>query len=161
MNWARHLKFITKLGVAALAMGALATSGKAQNALQGKFTLPFETRWGGATLPAGDYTFALPSTVSPHRIYIWGAAANAIVMSGVSDYKVASSQAQLNLVEIGGVETVTTFEVPELGLTFTYASPKQKHMGSKEARQKTAPQTAPASQASENRTSIEVRTASH
>ena len=82
-------------------------------------------------------------------------------MSGVSDYKVVSSQAQLNLVEIGGVETVTTFEVPELGLTFTYASPKQKHMGSKEARQKTAPQTVPASQASENRTSIEVRTASH
>jgi len=161
MNWARHLKFITKLGVAALALGAMATSGRAQNALQGKFTLPFETRWGGATLPAGDYTFALPSTVSPQRIYIWGAAANAIVMSGVSDYKVVSSQAQLNLVEIGGVETVTTFEVPELGLTFTYASPKQKHMGSKEARQKTAPQTAPSSQASENRTTIEVRTASH
>ena len=159
MNWARHLKFITKLGVAALALGAMATSGKAQNALQGKFTLPFETRWGGATLPAGDYTFALPSTVSPQRIYIWGAAANAIVMSGVSDYKVVSSQAQFNLVEIGGVETVTTFEVPELGLTFTYASPKQKHM-SKEARQKT-PQTAPGSQSSENRTSIEVRTASH
>jgi hypothetical protein len=25
----------------------------------GKFTLPFEARWGQATLPAGDYSFRL------------------------------------------------------------------------------------------------------
>ena len=30
MIWARHLKLFTKLGVAALALGALATSGNAQ-----------------------------------------------------------------------------------------------------------------------------------
>ena len=52
MIWARHLKLFTKLGVAALALGALAASGNAQNVYQGKFTLPAETHWGGAT-PAG------------------------------------------------------------------------------------------------------------
>jgi len=72
MIWARRLKLLTKFGVAALALGALATSGKAQNAYQGKFTLPFETHWGGATLPAGDYTFVLSSTGSPYRLYIRG-----------------------------------------------------------------------------------------
>ena len=43
--------------------------------------------------------------------------------------------------------------------TIIYATPTQEHMGRKEAHQKTGPQTAPASQASENKTSIEVRTA--
>jgi hypothetical protein len=159
MIWARHLKLFTKLGLTVLALGALATSGNAQLAYQGKFTLPVETHWGGATLPAGDYTFTLPSTASPYKIYLRGEAGNAIIMTVITDYKVVSSHAQLNLVEIADVETVTTFEVPELGLTFIYATPKQKHITRKEARQKTAPQTAPASQASENRTSIQVHTA--
>ena len=157
---ARHCKLFTKVSVAALALGALATSGKAQNAYQGKFTLPFETHWGGATLPAGDYTFTLASTDSPYRLYIHGQAGNAIIMASAADKKAVSRHAQLNLVDIADVQNVETFEVPELGLTFSYATPKQKHMGGKEARQKMAPQTTPASQVSENKTtSIEVRSA--
>jgi hypothetical protein len=159
MIWARRLKLLTKFGVAALALGALATSGKAQNAYQGKFTLPFETHWGGATLPAGDYTFVMSSAVSDYRLIIRGQV-NAIIMASAADEKAVSSHAQLNLVDIANVQNVETFEAPELGLTFSYATPKQKHMGRKEARQKMAPQTTPASQVSENKTtSIEVRSA--
>ncbi len=159
MIWARRLKLLTKFGVAALALGALATSGKAQNAYQGKFTLPFETHWGGATLPAGDYTFVLPSTSSPYTLYIRGEKFAAIIMASAADEKVVSGHAQLNLVDIADVQNVETFEAPELGLTFSYGTPSQKHMGRKEAHQKMAPQTAPASQVSENRTSIAVHTA--
>jgi hypothetical protein len=159
MIWARRLKLLTKFGVAALALGAFATSGKAQSAYQGKFTLPSETHWGGATLPAGDYTFTLASASSPYRLYIQGQAGTAIIMPSAADEKVVSGHAQLNLVDIADVQNVETFEAPELGLTFSYATPKQKHMGSKEARQKMAPQAAPASQVSENKTSIQVRTA--
>jgi len=159
MIWARHLKLFTKLGVAALALGALATSGNAQNVYQGKFTLPVETSWGGATLPAGDYTFAMTSTSSPYTLYIRGQAGNAIIRAAAADHKVVSSHAQLNLVDIADVQSVQTFEAPELGLTFSYWTPTQKHMGRKEARQKTVPQTAPAPQASENKTSVEVHTA--
>jgi hypothetical protein len=159
MIWARHLKLFTKFGVAALALGALATSGNAQNAYQGKFTLPFETRWGGATLPAGDYTFALPSNSAPYRLYIHGQGVSAIVQATTADQGVVSERPQLNLLDIADVQTVRTFEAPELGLTFGYATPKQKHMGHKEASQKMTPQTPPASQVSENKTSIQVRTA--
>jgi hypothetical protein len=159
MIWARHLTLFTKLGVAALTLGALATSGKAQNAYQGKFSLPFETHWGGAKLPAGDYTFTLASASSPYTLYIHGQAGNAIIIASAADEKVVSGHAQLNLVDIADVQNVETFEAPELGLTFSYATPKQKHMGSKEARQKMAPQTTPALQVSENKTSIQVRTA--
>jgi hypothetical protein len=159
MIWARNLKLFTKLGVAALALGALATSGNAQNAYQGKFTLATETHWGGATLPAGDYTFALPSNNAPYRLYIEGQGVGAIITAATADQRVVSERPQLNLVDIADVQAVQTFEVPELGLTFIYATPRQKHVGGKEARQKVAPRTAPASQASENKTSIEVHTA--
>jgi len=159
MIWARRLKLLTKFGVAALALGALATSGKAQNAYQGKFTLPFETHWGGATLPAGDYTFVLSSTGSPYRLYIRGQEVSAIIQATTADQGVVSERPQLNLVDITDVHTVQTFEAPELGVTLTYWTPTQKHMGSKEAHQKMAPQAAPASQVSESRTSIAVHTA--
>ena len=159
MIWARHLNLFTKVGVAALALGAFATRGSAQNAYQGKFTLPFETHWGGATLPAGDYTFTLASASSPYKLYIHGQAGDAIIMTVAADQKSASGHAQLNLVDIADVQTVETFEAPELGLIFSYWTPTQKHMGPREAHQKMAPQTAPASQVSENRTSITVHTA--
>lgn len=160
MIWARHLKLLKKLGIAAFALGALATSGKAQNAYQGKFTLPFETHWGSATLPAGDYTFTLESASTPYTLYIQGQAGSAIIKATTADSKVASAHAQLNLVDISDVQNVETFEAPELGLTFIYATPTQKHMGRKEAHQKMASQSAPAMKVSENKTSIAVHPAS-
>jgi hypothetical protein len=156
MIWARHLKLFTKLGVAALALGALANSGNAQNAYQGKFTLPFETHWGSATLPAGDYTFAMSSASTQYRLYIRGAQVDAIIMALATDDKAVGDHAQLNLVDIADVQTVQTFDAPELGLTLVYFTPTQKHMGRKEAHQKTASQTTPATKVSENRTSIAV-----
>jgi len=104
MIWARRLKLFAKVDVAALALGALATSGKAQHAYQGKFTLAVETHWGGATLPAGDYTFVLPSTGSPYTLYIRGEKLAAIIMASAADEKVVSGHAQLNLVDIADVQ---------------------------------------------------------
>lgn len=153
---ARGLKLLTKFGVAALALGALATNGNAQNVYKGKFTLPSETHWGGATLPAGDYTFTMASTTSPYTLFVHGQTGNAIIMASAADEKVVSDHAQLNLVDVADVQNVETFEAPELGLTFTYWTPAQKHLGRKEARHETMPQTAPATQVSENRTSISV-----
>jgi hypothetical protein len=159
MIWARRLKLLTKFGVAAIALGALATSGKAQSAYQGKFTLPFETHWAGATLPAGDYTFVLQSTGSPYRLYIRGQETNVIILANTAEEGVVSKVPQLNILDITDLHTVQTFEAPELGVTFTYWTPTQKRTGRTEAHQKMAPQTAPASQVTENRTSIAVHTA--
>jgi hypothetical protein len=111
------------------------------------------------TLPAGDYTFALPSNRAPYRLYIWGQGVGAIITAVTADQKVVSERPQLNLVDTGVGYTVQTFEDPELGVTFVYLKPTQKRMGHKEARQKTVPQIAPVLQGSENETSIEVHTA--
>jgi hypothetical protein len=159
MIWARQLKLLTKLGMAAVALGTLATSGNAQNVYQGKFTLTVETRWGSATLPPGDYTFTLPTNRAPYRLYIQGQEVSDIIQATTADQRVVSERPQLNLVDIADVHAVQTFEAPELGVTFTFWTPAQRHMGRKEARQKKVPQTAPASQASENKTSIEIHTA--
>jgi len=159
MIWARHLKSFTKIGVAALSLSALAAGGNAQDSFQGKFTLPFETHWGGTTLSAGDYTFTMTSTTSSYKLYIHGQAGDAIILAAAADKSVASGHAQLNLVDIADAQNVQTFDAPEIGLTFSYLTPKQNHMGHKEARHKTMPQTAPASQVSENATSIQVYSA--
>ena len=161
MIWSRHLKLFTKLVVAVLALGALATCGHAQNAYEGKFTLPFEAHWGSVTLPAGDYTFALRSASVPYVLHIQGGATNTntFIMAITADPKVASGHAQLNLVDIAGEQSVQTFEAPELGLTFSYATPTQKHVGGSGTPQKTVPQTATDSQISENKISIPVHSA--
>ena len=159
MIWARRWKLFSKLGLAAFALGALATSGNAQTLYRGKFTLPFETHWGGATLSAGDYTFTMASASSSYTLYIHGQSGNAVIQASTVDEKVVSGPAQLNLVDIADVQTVQSFDAPELGMTFVYWTPGQKHMGRKEAHHKTVPQPEAPSQASENRTTIAVQAA--
>lgn len=159
MTWARLFKAVTKVCMAALVLGAVATIGKAQSIYHGQFTLPVETRWGTATLPAGDYTFTVSSASSQYRLYIYGQKTNAIIQPSSADGRVVSGRAQLNLVDIANAQTVQTFDAPELGVTFVYWTPAQKHMGHTEAHQKTVAQTAPPSQTNENRTTIAVQAA--
>jgi hypothetical protein len=157
MSSARYRKIVNKLAFAALALGILASAGNAQNAYEGKFTLPFEVYWGGSTLPAGDYTFELASQSSPYTLYIHGQKSNVIIRAISADTGVGASSAQLDLVDISDVHTIKTFEAPELGVTFSYYTPKEKHMAPKEVRHKGLSQTEPATQVSQNKMSIAVQ----
>jgi hypothetical protein len=154
MSSVRFRKVVSKLAFAVLALGILASAGNAQNIFEGKFTLPFEVYWGGATLPAGDYTVTLGTRTVPYTLYIRSKKVNAIVMALGSDTGVVSSRAQLDLVDISDVHAIKTFEAPELGITFTYFTPKEKNPASKEVRHKGVSPTEPASQVSENKMSI-------
>ena len=155
---ARLVKLVAKISIAALVLGTLAPSGKPQNLYQGRFTLPVETRWGNATLPAGDYTFTVLPASAQYRLYIRGQRSNFIIPTVTAD-NATPQHAQLNLVNIADKYTVETFDAPELGLTFTYWTPKQKRMPSNVAHQKATPQATPETQATENRTSIAVYSA--
>ena len=158
MIWARYLKVFTKLGLSTLALSALAAARNPQNRYQGKFTLAVETHWKGVTLPAGDYTFALPSKSAPFTLYIWGQGVGAIITAATADQGVDSKRPQSNLVDTAVGYTVRTFEAPELGVIFSYLTPIRKHLGHREVSQKSVSQTASASQA---KTSIELHTAGH
>ena len=159
MSSSRYLKVVPKLGLAALALGIVAGSGNAVTAYAGKFTLPFEVNWGGSTLPAGDYTFEMASQSSPYRLYIRGQKSNVIIQATSADTGVVASSAQLDLVDIGDVHTIKTFEAPELGVTFSYYTSKEKHVAPREVRHKGLSQTEPATQASQNKMSIAVQSA--
>jgi hypothetical protein len=56
MKSTRSLKSVRILLLAVLAAALSASLASAQD-YEGKFTLPFEARWGMAVLPPGDYTF--------------------------------------------------------------------------------------------------------
>jgi hypothetical protein len=158
MTSARYFRLFAELGVAVLTLGALATSGYAQSAFQGKFTLAVETHWEGATLPPGDYTITLPSNSAPYTIYLQGQNGSAIIQAVTAEDRVLSNRPQLNLVKIEDMHTVQKFEAPGLGVTLVYRTPTQKPVGHKEACQKKVPQPTLAPQVSENKTSVEVHT---
>jgi hypothetical protein len=157
MSSARYLKVAKKLGLAVLALGSFAGAGNARTVYQGKFTWPFEVYWGGPTQPAGDYKFQLESHSAPYTLYIHSEKTNFIIRASSADTGVLSSSARLDLVNISDVQTIKSFEAPELGVTFTYFTPKQKNMAPKEIRHKGATPTEPASQVSDNKMSIAVQ----
>jgi hypothetical protein len=157
MSSARYLKVVSKLGFAALALALLAGGGNAVTAYQGKFTLPFEVVWGGSTLPAGDYTFVLESQSSPYTLYIRGQKTNVIVRALSADTGVLASSARLDLVDISDVHIIKNFEAPDLGVTFSYYTPKEKHTAPKEVRHKGLSQTEPATHVSQNKMPISVQ----
>jgi hypothetical protein len=55
------------LGVV-IATFVFTAAANAQPSFAGKFTLPYEVRWGKAVLPAGDYVIRMDSTASPAEI---------------------------------------------------------------------------------------------
>jgi hypothetical protein len=115
---------------------------------------------GDVILPAGACTFALPSTSFPYTLCIHGKTVDAIVTAVTIDEAAVSHGARLDLMEVAAGPALQKFEAPELGLTFIYWTPKQKRLRSREARRKSVPQGASASQVTENNTFVEVHTGS-
>jgi hypothetical protein len=158
MSSTRYLKVVSKVALSALALGIVAAATNAVTVYRGKFTLPFEVNWAGSTLPAGEYRFELESQGSPYTLYIHGQKMNAIIRAVTGDTGTLSTRAQFDLVDISGVHTIKAFEAPELGVTFTYFTPKEKPTASKVVRHKGVSPTEPPSQVSDNRMSIAVQT---
>jgi hypothetical protein len=154
----RYLKLSVKLAVVALVVSTAAVSAKAQNAYQGRFTLPVEAHWGSAALQAGDYTVTLPSNSAPYRFYIQGDKVSAIIQVSTAEPGSVSKSSKLDLVDIADGFTVKTFDVPQLALRFTYSMPAQERREPREAQHKGTPQTLPPSPVGANEMPIAVHT---
>ncbi len=99
----------------------------------GKFTLPFEVRWGKAALPPGDYTFNIDLARGGHMAKIIDQDGNSVAMimaSGTSDRQL-DGRSELILVRRGNKGTVRAlalatpgFGSPKGGLVFSYPAPK-------------------------------------
>jgi hypothetical protein len=123
----RNLKLM-KVGFMALAFCLAASQGKAQGTYKGTFTLPFEARWGTAILQPGDYTISmeLESARTFNYLVVRGEGKSAFILANVTDHTEFSKHSQLTLVQTGSGYVVQTLDAGELGLTLSYAVPKDK-----------------------------------
>src|ERR1051326_106594 len=102
MNSNRRSKLVPYMVLALLTVCFGANRARAQ-ALRGKFTLPVETRWGSAVLPAGDYNLTRYEDDWKHVITIRGQAFVAMVSYIIHDYthNYSAANSTLTLVRHG------------------------------------------------------------
>lgn len=121
------LKMASHLVLVALALALSANVGKSQSvSYEGTFTLPFEVRWGVATLPPGDYTLRVDNIYGSKLTFVQGEGMSAMVLTGVRDRREVSNHSQLDLVETANGYAVKSLEAGQVGLSFDYAVPRSK-----------------------------------
>ncbi len=125
MNNTRSFPLIRVVFLALLATVASTGLLSAQD-VRGTFTLPFEAKWGMATLPAGDYEFKLDTASGPHIATVrQGQRTLAMIMAnaGSTRGKVAGPSA-LIIVRRGRTGFVRALRLAEVGATLEYLPPK-------------------------------------
>jgi hypothetical protein len=91
-----------------------------------KVTLPFETRWGGAVLPAGDYVISTEAAVPVPSIHVRGEGVNVTVLSGSVGYiETGEEGGRLEIADVNGAHVVTKLHSGLAGKEFTFMIPKE------------------------------------
>jgi hypothetical protein len=116
------MKQLHRLAMVPLALCLSAGLGKAQNAYQGKFTLPFEARWQNAVLPAGAYTISMHSATAPYTMFVRGAGKSVIILGGPVKERAESDKSELTLTKLGDNYVVRSLEAGQIGLDINYST---------------------------------------
>jgi len=94
---------------------------------KGQFALPFDAKWGQATLTAGDYTFTLNSAGQPSIVKIEQGTRNvALVMAQSAASADASKASELVVTRGSGHARIRVLHLAELGTDLYYAAPKSE-----------------------------------
>jgi hypothetical protein len=113
----------TLFAAALLASCLFASLANAQAGMQGKFTLPYETHWGQAVLPAGDYQlrFTLDGSGST-MLVIRNAKTLRIVAFESANIREdsANDQSALLIATRGERHFVHSLRISEVGQVFVY-----------------------------------------
>jgi hypothetical protein len=89
----------------------------------GSFTLPHQTRWGRAVLPAGDYTFTLERIAVNEFIFVNRGNKNVAIAMAQGVSRAGASEASSMLI-VGN--RVQSFRLATVGRTYHYAIPKKE-----------------------------------
>jgi hypothetical protein len=132
------MKSIRRFALSSLVLALFASclgaaSARAQE-FAGKFTLPFEARWGAATLPAGDYTFTIDEAMAGGALVVSSAKVEAIVRGQAYNPKATASSA-LILRRENGVYAVRELRMSDLGVVLYYGHPRPKHVTATQERE--------------------------
>ena len=97
------------------------TAATAQPSFAGKFTLPYEVRWGQAVLPAGDYVIRMDATASPAKI----TPANGSSAGVYTEYPLVEdshmSGVYLTITNHANQRRVRSLNLPQLGKVIVFA----------------------------------------
>jgi hypothetical protein len=121
MKLTQRFNLVKVMLFAALAAGLSIGTASAQNVIRGKFTLPFEARWGADVLLPGDYTFELNVAKRPYIVAVrQGDRGVALAMANTSEQGATSGHSALVTVRAGGKYQIWTLHLAEAGLTLDY-----------------------------------------
>jgi hypothetical protein len=125
MNVNRYLRFCGFFALALLAISIIPSVASAQS-YRGKFTLPFAARWGGLTLPAGEYTFTGDSLTNSGLITIEhdGQYLGRVMVAGVS-YDTPYKNSELVAVPVGDVYRISVLRL-ENQCVISFPIPKRE-----------------------------------
>jgi hypothetical protein len=93
---------------------------------KGTCNLPFETRWGTAILPPGEYTVSVHSTSLPARVTVRGKNGSIFVTAQSLSQQSEANGKSFLLVGKWRRGVVRSLYVSELGMAFNYAAPKEE-----------------------------------
>jgi hypothetical protein len=102
-----------------LALGAIAATAAQAQSYTGKFTLPHPVRWGGADLPAGEYSLAMRSIEGPLSVADASGRIRVLVY-GFRDFPTKAQPTALLVTRDGAERTVRSLNCPEWGHKFVY-----------------------------------------
>jgi len=124
MTLTRSFKLAMAVGVGLLAACFTANLAKASDAYTGKFTLPFEARWGGLVLPAGEYSFTLNDLTVAGTIAVQrdGKNLGVVLVRSISDFD-TSGKSELVAVSNGGVYRISAMHL-QAGARMGFLIPK-------------------------------------
>ncbi|HUL75912.1 MAG TPA: hypothetical protein VL691_01505 [Vicinamibacteria bacterium] len=108
-------RFALAVALAGLSAGAA----QAQSFYSGRLTLPFEVRWGGATLPAGEYSLSMNSIKGPLNVIDADGRVRVLVY-GIPDPPLKTQPTSLLITRDGRDRTVRSFNCPAWGRKFVY-----------------------------------------
>ncbi len=125
MKISQRFKSVRILLLAVLAVGLSAGAASAQT-FEGKFTLPFEARWGKAVLPAGDYTFNVDPDTAPYIVVLRHKQKGVayVTTDSVISRDAFSGSSALIAVRSGGKYRIRTLHLANAGVVLGYAFPK-------------------------------------
>ena len=86
----------------------------------GKFTLPYQVRWGDAMLPAGDYSIRFSSIHSPATIHSMDGKVSAYVFTARSQDS-EKGPSSLTIVTRGNERRVASMNLPEARVSLVYS----------------------------------------
>ncbi len=115
----------TLFAASVAAMLASATVPAFAQQYRGTVTLPFETRWGGTVLPAGDYAITTDAAQVLPSIHVRGEGVSFTVLSGPVSFTGADeNKGWMEIADVNGTHVVTKLHSGLGGRDFVFAIPK-------------------------------------